>query len=121
MVATVRYNDRGDYVRFLQEELGVTADGIFGAETGASARISLSLLSASVRMISSLLALSANIPEDTLPDGGRGCWTEDMGCIAVEEDGYMYGGQNRLYNHTDQSPSHQCPADTLRPPCWILP
>ena len=39
MVATVRYNDRGEYVRLLQEEIGVTADGIFGAETEEAVRI----------------------------------------------------------------------------------
>lgn len=39
MAATVRYNDRGEYVRLLQEEIGVTADGIFGAETEEAVRI----------------------------------------------------------------------------------
>ncbi len=39
MVATVRYNDRGEYVRLLQEEIGVAADGIFGAVTEEAVRI----------------------------------------------------------------------------------
>ncbi len=39
MVATVRYNDRNEYVRLLQEEIGVTADGIFGAETEEAVRV----------------------------------------------------------------------------------
>lgn len=39
MVATVRYNDRGEYVRLLQEEIGVAVDGIFGAMTEEAVRI----------------------------------------------------------------------------------
>lgn len=39
MVATVRYNDRNEYVRLLQEEIGVEADGIFGARTEDAVRI----------------------------------------------------------------------------------
>ncbi len=37
-VTTVRYNDRNEYVRLLQGELGVETDGIFGAETEAAVR-----------------------------------------------------------------------------------
>lgn len=37
-VTTVRYNDRNEYVRLLQEKLGVDTDGIFGAETEAAVR-----------------------------------------------------------------------------------
>ena len=39
MVATVRYNDRNEYVRLLQEEIGVAVDGIFGAMTEEAVRI----------------------------------------------------------------------------------
>lgn len=39
MVATVRYNDRNEYVRLLQEEIGVEADGIFGARTEDAVRM----------------------------------------------------------------------------------
>ncbi len=39
MVATIRYNDRNEYVRLLQEEIGVEADGIFGARTEEAVRI----------------------------------------------------------------------------------
>lgn len=39
MAATVRYNDRGEYVRLLQGEIGVEADGIFGAKTEEAVRI----------------------------------------------------------------------------------
>lgn len=39
MVATVRYNDRNEYVRILQEEFGVTVSGIFDAETEEAVRI----------------------------------------------------------------------------------
>lgn len=39
MVATVRYNDRNEYVRLLQEEIGVKADGIFGARTEDAVRM----------------------------------------------------------------------------------
>lgn len=38
-VSTVRYNDRNEYVRLLQEELGVTVSGIFDAETEEAVRI----------------------------------------------------------------------------------
>lgn len=37
-VTTVRCNDRNEYVRLLQEKLGVDTDGIFGAETEAAVR-----------------------------------------------------------------------------------
>lgn len=37
-VATVRYNDRNEYVRLLQQEIGVEADGIFGPKTEAAVR-----------------------------------------------------------------------------------
>lgn len=37
-VTTVRYNDRNEYVRLLQGELGVKTDGIFGPETEAAVR-----------------------------------------------------------------------------------
>jgi len=39
VVSTVRYNDRNKYVRLLQEELGVMADGIFGAKTEEAVRM----------------------------------------------------------------------------------
>lgn len=39
MVATVRYNDRNEYVRILQEELGVMVSGIFEAKTEEAVRI----------------------------------------------------------------------------------
>ena len=40
VVATVRYNDRNEYVRLLQEEIGgLTVDGIFGAKTEEAVRI----------------------------------------------------------------------------------
>lgn len=39
MVATCRYNDRNEYVCLLQQELGISADGIFGAETEEAVRI----------------------------------------------------------------------------------
>lgn len=38
-VATVRYNDRNEYVRLLQQELGVDPDGIFGAKTEEAVRV----------------------------------------------------------------------------------
>lgn len=38
-VATVRYNDRNEYVRLLQKELGVDADGIFGPKTEEAVRL----------------------------------------------------------------------------------
>lgn len=38
-VATVRYNDRNEYVRLLQEEIGVDPDGIFGPGTEEAVRI----------------------------------------------------------------------------------
>lgn len=38
-VATVRYNDRNEYVRLLQEEIGVIPDGIFGAKTEDAVRM----------------------------------------------------------------------------------
>ncbi|MCX4341341.1 MAG: D-Ala-D-Ala carboxypeptidase family metallohydrolase [Lachnospiraceae bacterium] len=37
-VATVRYNDRNEWVRLLQQEIGVEADGIFGPKTEAAVR-----------------------------------------------------------------------------------
>lgn len=37
-VATVRYNDQNEYVRLLQEKLGVETDGIFGTETAAAVK-----------------------------------------------------------------------------------
>lgn len=37
-VTTVRYNDRNEYVRLLQGELGVKTDGIFGPETEEAVR-----------------------------------------------------------------------------------
>lgn len=38
-VATVRYNDRNEYVRLLQQEIGVEPDGIFGAKTEDAVRV----------------------------------------------------------------------------------
>lgn len=38
-VATVRYNDRNEYVRLLQEEIGVEPDGIFGPKTEDAVRM----------------------------------------------------------------------------------
>ena len=38
-VTTVRYNDRNEYVRLLQQELGVDPDGIFGAKTEEAVRV----------------------------------------------------------------------------------
>lgn len=38
-VATVRYNDRNDYVQLLQQELGLNPDGIFGAKTEEAVRV----------------------------------------------------------------------------------
>ena len=38
-VATVRYNDRNEYVRLLQETVGVEPDGIFGPGTEEAVRI----------------------------------------------------------------------------------
>lgn len=37
-VATIRYNDRNEYVRLLQQEIGVEADGVFGPKTEAAVR-----------------------------------------------------------------------------------
>lgn len=39
MVSTVRYNDRNEHVRLLQEELGIRADGIFGPATEEALRM----------------------------------------------------------------------------------
>lgn len=38
-VATVRYNDRNEYVQILQQELGLNPDGIFGAKTEDAVRV----------------------------------------------------------------------------------
>ncbi|MBD5631707.1 MAG: DUF882 domain-containing protein [Clostridia bacterium] len=38
-VATVRYNDRNEYVQLLQQELGLNPDGIFGAKTEEAVRV----------------------------------------------------------------------------------
>lgn len=38
LTATVKYNDRNEYVRLLQEELGIKADGIFGSQTEDAVR-----------------------------------------------------------------------------------
>ena len=38
-VETLRYNDRNEYVRLLQEQLGVEPDGVFGAKTEEAVRI----------------------------------------------------------------------------------
>lgn len=38
-VSTIRYNDRNSYVKILQSELGINADGIFGPETEEAVRI----------------------------------------------------------------------------------
>lgn len=38
-VATVRYNDRNEYVQLLQNEIGVDPDGIFGANTEEAVRV----------------------------------------------------------------------------------
>lgn len=39
IVSTIRYNDRNTYVKLLQNELGINADGIFGAETEEAVRV----------------------------------------------------------------------------------
>lgn len=39
MVMTLRYNDRNEYVKLLQRELGISADGIFGPLTEEAVRI----------------------------------------------------------------------------------
>lgn len=39
LVSTVRYNDRNGYVKLLQAELGVKADGIFGPATEDAVRV----------------------------------------------------------------------------------
>lgn len=39
MVATVRYNDRNEYVKLLQNRLGINADGIFGPITEEAVRV----------------------------------------------------------------------------------
>lgn len=39
MVSTVQYNDRGEYVNLLQEEIGVKPDGIFGPDTEDAVRV----------------------------------------------------------------------------------
>lgn len=39
MVSTIRYNDRNEYVKLLQTELGIKADGIFGPVTEDAVRV----------------------------------------------------------------------------------
>lgn len=39
LISTVRYNDRNEYVKLLQMELGIRADGIFGPATEDAVRI----------------------------------------------------------------------------------